>query len=42
MVHIHIAGVLEDKVKYKIVENVSISERNRQSITPLAQVDDMD
>lgn len=42
MVHIHIAGVLEDKVKYKIVENVSISERNRQSITPLAQVDVME
>ena len=42
MVHVHIAGVLEDSVKFKVMEKASINENNRQSITPLAQVDVME
>lgn len=42
MIHIHIAGLLDDKVKYKVVESETIDEKKRQSITPLAQVDVME
>ena len=42
MIHIHLAGIIDDSVKYKIVEKISIDENKRQSITPLAQVDVME
>lgn len=42
MIHINVSGLLDDKVKYKVVENANIDEKNRQSITPLAQVDVME
>ena len=42
MVHIHIAGFLNDKIKYQIVQTNKIDEKNKQSITPLAQVDVME
>lgn len=42
MVHIHLAGILEDSVKYQVKEKVSISETRRESIVPLAQVDVME
>lgn len=41
LAHLHIEGVIDTKLKYSIVENVEISERNPSSIAPLAQTDVM-
>lgn len=42
LVHIHISGLLNSKIKYRIVENPTIDNNNQSSITPLAQRDVID
>lgn len=41
LVHLHIGGFIDTKLKYKIIEDVEISEKNPASIVPLAQTDVM-
>ena len=41
LIHLHIGGVIDNKLKYSIIENVEISENNTVSIVPLAQTDVM-
>lgn len=41
LVHLHIGGVIDTKLKYNIIENVEISESTTASIAPLAQTDVM-
>lgn len=41
LVHLHIGGVIESKLKYSIVDSVEITETNPASIAPLAQTDVM-
>lgn len=39
--HLHVGGVVAGKIRYKIVDEASISENNESSILPLAQTDVM-
>ena len=39
--HLHVGGVINGKLRYKTVEEASISENNMSSILPLAQTDVM-
>jgi len=39
--HLHVGGVFAGKIRYKIVDEASISENNVSSILPLAQTDVM-
>ena len=39
--HLHVGGVVAGKIRYKIVDEASISENNVSSILPLAQTDVM-
>lgn len=41
LVHIHINGVIDEKLKYHKVDDVGITEKNKASISPLAQTDVM-
>ncbi len=41
LIHLHIGGVIDTKLKYSIIENVEISENTTASIAPLAQTDVM-
>ncbi len=41
LAHLHIEGVLNTKLKYRVVENAEISENNQASIAPFAQTDVM-
>lgn len=34
--HLHVGGVVAGKIRYKIVDEASISENNESSILPLA------
>lgn len=42
MVHLHLSGFVNGKLKVRIVKKDVISEKNNYSITPLAQVDVME
>lgn len=41
LVHLHIGGVIDNKIKCRVIESVEISENNTASIAPLAQTDVM-
>lgn len=41
MLHLHISGIANNMVRYATVENISISEEQMSTITPLAQTDVM-
>ena len=41
LVHLHIGGVIDNKLKFSVVESAEISENNDASIVPLAQTDVM-
>ena len=41
LVHLHIGGVINNKLKYSVVESAEISENNTAYIAPLAQTDVM-
>ena len=41
MLHLHISGIVNNKVRYTTVENVAITEEQMSTITPLAQTDVM-
>lgn len=41
MLHLHISGIVKNTVRYTTVENVSITENQTSTITPLAQTDVM-
>lgn len=41
LAHIHISGVIDNKLKYHTIEDVEISENTPASIVPLAQTDVM-
>lgn len=41
MLHLHISGIANNMVRYATVENISISEDQMSTITPLAQTDVM-
>lgn len=41
LIHLHIGGVIDNRLRYHVIENVEISENNIASIVPLAQTDVM-
>lgn len=41
MIHLHVGGVIANRVRYKLVENVEIDENRNATMTPLAQTDVM-
>ena len=41
MVHMHLGGIINGKLRYKICEEISITENNNAAIVPFAQTDVM-